>query len=429
LSTGINPLVGTPAAGYGVIRNPVAAGIALAEALPARALAPALFIDVNGENGMRKFHTAPFLAAFLLGAVGVAHAQDTIKVGVIQPMTGSVADNGMAFINGAKLAVARQNAAGGVLGRKIELLIEDGQCQPANSVSAAQKLIEREKVPVLVGAFCSSATAAVMPLAEKNRIPLLTGVSSKADLTDKGMKYFFRSAETDRLMSQTFSKILADKLQLKNVAYIGVNDDWGRGSVEDFSNQLEKLGAKTVMKEYYEHGATDYYTLLTKLAASKADGVFVAAETQDGSILVKQLKELGVQAKLFGVGSWTTPEFINLAGPAADGIYAAVPYASSIPSERNKEFVGRYEAAYKTKPGKYSAAGYNALNIVMQAVTRAGKAEPQAIRDALYKTDYLAPNGHYRFTDKGEGYGYDVVLVQIKGKEPVVVTTTEAAKP
>lgn len=378
---------------------------------------------------MSKFRSASFLAAFFLGALGVAHAQDTIKVGVIQPLTGSVADNGHAFVNGARLAVARQNAAGGVLGKQVELVVEDGQCQPANSVSAAQKLIERDKVPVLVGAFCSSATAAVMPVAEKYRIPLLTGVSSKADLTDKGMKYFFRSAETDRLMSITFSKILADKLHLKNVAYIGVNDDWGRGSVEDFAAQLEKLGVKTVMKEYYEHGATDYYTLLTKLAASKADGVFVAAETQDGSILVKQLKELGLKTKLFGVGSWTTPEFIHLAGAASEGIYAAVPYASSIPSEGNKDFVQRYDTAYKTKPGKYSAAGYNALNIVMQAIGRAGKAEPQAIRDAMYKTDYAAPNGHYRFTDKGEGYGYDVVLVQIQGKEPVVVTTTEAGKP
>ncbi|HSV19505.1 MAG TPA: ABC transporter substrate-binding protein [Casimicrobiaceae bacterium] len=377
---------------------------------------------------MSNFHRA-FLLAALLGAVGCAQAQDAIKVGVVQPLTGSVADNGMAFVNGAKLAVAKQNAAGGVLGKKIELVIEDGQCQPAPSVSAAQKLLDRDKVPVLVGAFCSSATAAVMPIAEQRHVPLLTGVSSKADLTDKGNKYFFRSAETDRVMSLTFSKILAEKLQLKNVAYIGVNDDWGRGSVEDFAKEMERLGVKTAMKEYYEHGTTDYYTLLTKLQASKADGVFVAAETQDGSILVKQFKELGLTTKLFGVGSWATPEFAKLAGTASEGIYAAVPYASSIATDANKDFVNRYAAAYKSKPGKYSAAGYNALNIVMQAITRAGKAEPQAIRDALYKTDYAAPNGHYRFTDKGEGYGYDAVLVQLKSGEPVVVTMTEAGKP
>jgi len=369
------------------------------------------------------------LTAGLASLSSLAMAQETIKIGVIEPLTGSVAYNGLASLNGAKLAVERRNAAGGVLGRKIELVVEDGQCRPANSVNAAEKLIQRDKVVALQGAFCSSATAAVMPVAEKYKVPLLTGVSSKADLTEKGLQYFFRSAETDRLMSKTFSKILAEKLQLKSVAYIGVNDDWGRGGVEDFSKDLEALGVKTVMKEYFDHGATDFYTLLTKLRASKADGVFVAAETQDGSILVKQFKEMGLQTKIFGVGSWATADFIGLTGAASEGIYAAVPYASSLPGERNKAFVDLYATAFKEKPGKYGAAGYNAMNILMDAIARAGKPEPDAIRDALRKTDYQAPNGRYRFTDKGEGYGFDVVLVQIANKEPRVVTQAQTEKP
>jgi len=367
--------------------------------------------------------------AGLTSLSSMAFAQESIKIGVIEPLTGSVAYNGIASLNGAKLAVERRNAAGGVLGRKIELVVEDGQCRPANSVNAAEKLLQRDKVVALSGAFCSSATAAVMPIAEKYKIPFLTGVSSKADLTEKGMQYFFRSAETDRQMSKVFSKILAQQLQLKKVAYIGVNDDWGRGGVEDFSKDLEALGVQTVMKEYFDHGATDFYTLLTKLRASKADGVFVAAETQDGSILVKQFKELGLQTKIFGVGSWATADFIGLTGPASEGIYAAVPYASSLPGERNKAFVDLYASAYKEKPGKYGAAGYNAMNILLDAIARAGKTEPDAIRDALRQTDYAAPNGQYRFTEKGEGYGFDVVLVQIKDKEPHVITQARTEKP
>lgn len=378
---------------------------------------------------MRKLSPAVVVTALLAVATTPALAQDAIRIGVIQPMTGSVAYNGLTYVNGAKLAVERRNAEGGVMGRPIQLIIEDGQCRPANSVNAAEKLVQRDKVVALAGAFCSSATAAVMPVAEKYGIPLLSGVSSKADLTDKGMKYFFRSAETDRVMARTFSKILADELKLKRVAYIGVNDDWGRGGVEDFSASLEALGAQTVMKEYFDHGVTDFYTLLTKLRAARADGVFVAAETQDGSILVNQFKELGLQIPVFGVGSWATADFIGLTGAAAEGIYAAVPYASSLPGERNADFVQRYESAYKEKPGKYGAAGYNAMNILMQAIERAGNTEPEAIREGLLKTDYAAPNGHFHFTDKGEGYGYDVVLVQIRDKQPVVVTQTESAKP
>ncbi|WP_296558299.1 ABC transporter substrate-binding protein [Pigmentiphaga sp.] len=378
---------------------------------------------------MRKLSWALLLAGTMGGAAPAAWAQETIKIGVIQPLTGSVAYNGLTYVNGAKLAVERRNAAGGVLGKKVELVIEDGQCRPANSVNAAEKLIVRDKVVALTGAFCSSATAAVMPVAEKYKLPMLTGVSSKADLTEKGLQYFFRSAETDRLMSRTFSKILAQKLQLKTVAYIGVNDDWGRGGVEDFSKDLSALGVKTVMKEYFDHGATDFYTLLTKLRAAKPDGVFVAAETQDGSILVKQFKEFGIQTKIFGVGSWATSDFIGLTGDASEGIYAAVPYASSMPGERNQSFVQYYSAAYKEKPGKYGAAGYNALNIVMEAIARAGNTQADAIRDALRKTDYAAPNGHFKFTEKGEGYGFDVVLVQIQNREPKVVAQSPTERP
>ncbi len=362
-------------------------------------------------------------------AAGAALAQEPIKIGIIQPLTGSVAYNGQAYVRGAKLAVEERNAAGGVKQRKVELQIEDGQCQPANSVNAAEKLIQRNKVPVLAGAFCSSATAAVMAVAEKYKVPLLSGVSSKADLTEKGMKYFFRSAETDKLMARTFSKILANDLKLKSVAYIGVNDDWGRGGVEDFETDLGQLGVKSVMKEYFDHGTTDFYTLLTKLRALKPDGVFVAAETQDGSILVKQLKEFGIETKVFGVGSWATADFIGLTGDASEGIYAAVPYVANMKGTRNADFVSNYEKKYKQLPGKYDAAGYNAMNILMQAIERADAVEPEPIRNALYKTDYAAPNGRFQFTGKGEGYGFDTVLVQIQGGKTHVVTQAPTEKP
>jgi branched-chain amino acid transport system substrate-binding protein len=363
-------------------------------------------------------------AAVALLVAGQARAEDTIKIGVIQPLTGSVAYNGTSDVNGSKLAVEERNAKGGVLGKKVELVIEDGVCNPAKSVNAAEKLIQRDKVTVLSGAFCSSATAAVMPVAANYKIPLVTGVSSAADLTEKGNKYFFRATETDALLAKSFASILVEQLKLKKVAYIGVNDDWGRGGVEQFEKQMTALGATTVMKEYFDHGTTDFYTLLTKLKSSGADGVFVAAETQDGSILVKQKAELGLKVKMFGVGSWATADFIKLTGPAGEGIYAAVPYAATMTTPKNKAFVEAYEGKYKEMPGKYSAAGYNAINIIMDAIARAGGTEPEKIRDALAKTNYEGPNGHFEFDAKGQAHGFNVVLVQLQGGKPVVVATT-----
>ncbi len=357
------------------------------------------------------------------------HAQQTIKIGLVQPLTGSVAYNGTADVAGSKQAVDARNAKGGVLGKQIELVIEDGQCKPANSVNAAEKLIQKDKVVAISGAFCSSATAAVIPVTEKYKLPLITGVSSKSDLTEKGYKYFFRATETDALLAKAFAKIIHDNLKLENVAYIGVNDDWGRGGVEEFSKQMKALGAKSAMTEYFDHGTTDYYTLLTKLKASKADGVFVAAETQDGSILVKQIKELGLKIKVFGVGSWATSDFISLAGPAAEGIYAAVPYSATMQTPKNAAFVKTYFERNKENPGKYGAAGYNAMNILMDAIERAKSTEAEKITAALRETDYEGPNGHFKFTPNGQAWGFNVVLVQIRNKVPEVVVMTPVEQP
>lgn len=375
---------------------------------------------------MKRQMTMGILLLTLTG--GAAFAQETIKIGVIQPLTGSVAYNGTADVAGTKLAIEERNAKGGVLGRKVEAIIEDGQCKPANSVNAAEKLIQRDKVVAISGAFCSSATLAVMPVAESNKMPLVTGVSSKSDLTEKGNKWFFRGTETDGLLAQSFAKILTEQLKLKKVAYIGVNDDFGRGGVDEFEKRMTALGATTVMKEYFDHGTTDFYTILTKLRSSGADGVFVAAETQDGSIFVKQKAEFGLEQKVFGVGSWATADFMRLAGPAAEGIYAAVPYAYTMQTPKNLEFVTKYEAATKEKPGKYGAAGYNALNIIMDAIQRAGSTDPEKIREALTKTDYEGPNGRFVFDAKGQAYGFNIVLVQLVKNVPVVVATTSISQ-
>jgi branched-chain amino acid transport system substrate-binding protein len=373
---------------------------------------------------MHLLSSLPLAVLGLSVIASAAQAQETIKIGLIQPLTGSVAYNGTSDVNGSKLALDEINAKGGVLGKKIELIIEDGQCRPANSVNAAEKLIQRDKVVAISGAFCSSATLAVMPVAANNKMPMITGVSSSAELTEKGNRWFFRATETDALLAKSFAKILFEHLKLRKVAYIGVNDDWGRGGVSEFEKQMTALGATTVMKEYFDHGTSDFYTLLTKLRASGADGAFVAAETQDGSIFVKQKAEFGIQTKVFGVGSWATSDFLKLTGASSEGIYAAVPYASTMTTPKNKAFVEAYTERYKEAPGKYAAAGYNAINILAEAIARAGSTEAEKIREALAQTKYEGPNGHFEFDEKGQASGFTVVLVQLQKSVPVVVAGT-----
>ncbi len=361
-------------------------------------------------------------------ATGGAFAQD-IKIGVIKPMTGSLAADGAADVKGAQLAVKEINAKGGVLGRKIELVVEDGQCKPAESVGAAEKLIFRDKVPVIMGAFCSGATLAIMPIAQKNKIPLVTGVSSNPKLTEMGNEWFFRNSETEALTAQAFASVLTKDMKLKNVYFLAVNDDWGRGTVEAFTAYWIKSGGKTVGVEFVDRTANDFYTPLTKIRAARPDVIIVAAESQTGSIIAKQVKELGIMSRIFGVGAWATPTFMELAGNAANGLLAASAYAPTQPGERNKTFVASYKAVYNEEPGKYAASGYNSIHIIAQAIQRAGAPDPEKIRAALQKTDYSGPNGRFRFDDKRQVYGHELVLVELQNKVAVVKAISVTQKP
>jgi branched-chain amino acid transport system substrate-binding protein len=370
------------------------------------------------------------LAAAAILCSGAAWGQsDAIKIGVIKPLTGPLAFDGNNDIKGAKLAADEINAQGGVLGKKIELVVEDGQCKPAESVTAAEKLIVRDKVPVIMGAFCSGATLAVMPVAERNKIPLVTGVSSSPKLTDERHPWFFRNAESELMTAQAFASILYDKMGLKHIYYLAVNDDWGRGTVGAFKETFDKIGAKTVNIEYVDRTANDFYTPLTKIRAANPDVMVVVAETQAGSIIAKQAKELGLKSKIFGVGAWATPTFMNLAGDAANGLLAGVVYAPTMESDANKAFVGKYTKAFNEAPGKYSAAGYNTVNVIAQAIQRAGAAEPDKIRDALEKTDYKGPNGNVKFDSRHQAYGLELVLVELMNQVPVVKATGVAKSP
>jgi branched-chain amino acid transport system substrate-binding protein len=361
-------------------------------------------------------------------ATGDAIAQE-IKIGVIMAMTGPLAFDGATDIKGAQLAMKEINAKGGVLGRKINLVIEDGECKPAESVGAAEKLMFRDKVLVLMGAFCSGATLAVMPIAQKNKIPLITGVSSMAKLTEMGNEWFFRNAETDALVAQAFARVLNKDMKLNNAYFLAVNDDWGRGTVEAFKDNWNSIGGKTAGIEFVDRTANDFYTPLTKIRATRPDVIIVAAESQAGSIIAKQAKELGIESRIFGVGAWATPTFMDLAGEAANGLLAGVVYAPTQPGERNKTFVANYEAAYSEEPGKYSAAGYNTIHIIAQAIEHAGAADPEKIRAALEKTDYTGPNGRVRFDEKHQAYGLELVLVELQNKVPMVKATSAIEKP
>ena len=170
--------------------------------------------------------------------------------------------------------------------------------------------------------------------------------------------------------------------------------------------------------EYFEHGETNFAPLLTKIKGLTPDGIFVVAETQDGAMLMRQYKEMGLKAMVFGVGSLATDTFAKLAGPASEGIYVMAPYVPSVPGKRNEDFVKKYHARAKEDPDKYSLAGYDVVYIIVQAVERAKSTDPSKIREALERTNYDGVVSKYDFDNLHQTHT-DLFLVQMKKGKPV----------
>lgn len=360
---------------------------------------------------------------------GTASAQP-IKIGLIQPLTGDVAFDGETAVNGAKLAVKEINDNGGLLGsRKVELIVEDGACVPAQSVSAAEKLITSDKVVALAGCFCSSSTGAVMPIAKKYGIPHVSGISTSPTLTEQGNEYFFRAAATSALLAKAFAKALYDTMEVKRIAYLAVNDDWGRGSVKAFSEEFGALGGVNVAAEIFNRGDADFYTYLSKIKAANPDTIYVVANTANAARITNQIRELKIDAQIFGEGAWTSDTYLELTGKNSEGVYGITEYLHVADNPVNKNFVAEYQKDYSQIPSKYAAPIYQVIHIIAEAIERAGSDDPKAIRDALAQTKYQGLSGTLMFDEKGQAYGFNAYIALIKDGKVTEAASANIAKP
>ena len=347
------------------------------------------------------------IGAFVSGG---ALAADVV-VGAIYPLTGPVAYDGVTKLNGAKLAVEEVNAGGGVLGGKFVLSVEDGACNPAQSVAAAEKLITQTKVAAILGAFCSSSSGAVMEVAKKYKIPHMTGVSTSQDLTRQGNQWFFRATGTSALLGQAFAPAIV-KAGAKRVAFLVVNDDWGRAVAGSYAKSIEALGAKVVATEFFSRDDTDLFPFITKIKSQNPDVVISASNTQLAASVTKQLRQLGVKSTLMGEGAFTSEAYHKLVGDLAKGVIGLVEYVPSISGAKNMAFVKKYKSRYKEEPSKFSAAAYNSVHIMADAINRAGSTDPEKIRQAILKTDFPGLTGNFKFASNGQGYNFNVFMAK-----------------
>jgi len=360
---------------------------------------------------------------------GGACLADTIKVGAVYPLTGPVAEDGATVLKGAKLAVKLFNDAGESKGDKIELLVEDGACIPAQSVAAAEKLVSSSKVVALAGAFCSSSTGATMDVALRYKVPMVSGVSTAPNLTERGNPYLFRIQATSQMLADAFAPKMMELAGGKKIAFLVVNDDWGRSIAQYYKTSLERSGAQPVSTQIFDANETDLFSYITNIKRAEPDAIMMAANTQNAVTVTEQLRQMNIKSRLFAEGSFTAKSYYDVVGKKGDGINGLMPYVSTYDSPMSKKFVEMYKAAYGELPNNNAAAGFEELTIITNAIKTSGKIDPQSIRDAIATSTTPGPAGDIKFNEKGQGYGFTVFLTRNENAAPMIEGTAQIAKP
>lgn len=352
-------------------------------------------------------HIIATLALSLFTATASVAMADTIKIGVNEPLTGPFAASGTYIVEGAKIAAAEINADGGVLGSQIELIIEDNKSNPTEAAAVAEKLIERDKVPVLLGAWGSSLTLATMPKLMQYQVPMLVETSSASKITKQGNPYIFRISPPSWVEAALFQKLLPP-LGIKKVDFLAINNDWGRGTITDFSSMLKENGVEVGLTETMDEAAQDMNAQLSKIKGSDSDTIIVTTGVEQLTLVLKQAAALGITKKIITTGGSQNPDqLIQQAGAAANGTRHMVFFAPWAPEraphpELAERFIDAWAKAGFDKAGlTESYRGYDAVLVIKAAIEKAGVAEPKAITDAFWQIEVPTINGTVKFTKDG----------------------------
>lgn len=373
------------------------------------------------------------LALSLILAAGTAHAQ-AIRIGVNEPLTGAFAASGTYVVNGAKIAADEINAKGGVLGRRIELVIEDNKSNPTEAAAVAEKLITSDKTPVMMGAWGSSLTLAVMPKLMDYETPMLVETSSSGKITTSGNPYVFRISPPSALEAETFAPMVA-KLGLKKVDFLVLNNDFGRGAAADFGTMLKGKGVTVGLVETMDQGAQDMSAQLSKLKASDSDTIMITSAVDQLVLIFKQMSALGLKKRVITTGGSQNPDqIIAQAGAAADGTLHLTTFLPWFPDKTpNPEATAYFIGEWKKRGFQFAGVtesfrGYDGIRTIVQAIEKAGSTDAAAITRAFWSVDFTGLNGPIRFAKAGpagkeSGQSKpDVYVLEIRDGKVVVPT-------
>jgi len=309
-----------------------------------------------------------------------------IPVGLYGAMSGSEASFGQATMQGVKLAAEEINASGGVLGKKIRLVIEDDQGKAEEAASAVTKLITRDNVVAIIGENSSNQSLAAAPICQSNKIPMISPSSTNPNVTKKG-DYIFRVCFTDPYQGKALATFVRQNLGLTSAAILRDNkNDYSVGLAEVIRAEFTRLGGKIAAEQSYSGGDNDFRPQLTAIKSANPQVLFVPGFYTDAGQIALQARDLGLTVPLVGGDGWDSPTVIAIGGKAVDGCYFSDHYFVGEPRPAVQRFVGEINKRTGKNPDANSALGYDALYILVNAIKAAGSLDTKAIRDRIATT-------------------------------------------
>lgn len=354
----------------------------------------------------------------------------TVKIGAASPLTGPQAHIGIDIRNGVELAIEDANSANlEIGGRKVkfEMIAEDDEANPTKATTVAQKLVD-SKVAAVVGHFNSGASIPASKIYSDAGIPQISPSSTNPKYTLQGFKTAFRVVAHDDQQGPTLGRFAIEKLKARTIAVIDDSTAYGQGLADAFEATVKAGGAKVVAREHTTDKDTDFKAILTRIRGRKPDLLMFGGIDPQAGPMVKQMAELGIKAKFMGGDGMQTPNFIKLAGGAAEGVMASIP---GLPKEQmpgGSAFLEKYKAKYKSEVELFAPMGYDAVMVFIDAMKRAGSTEPAKFLPEIGRTRYQGVIGPIAFDGKGDLVNGPITIYVVKrGKWEALETVTPGA--
>ncbi len=337
-----------------------------------------------------------------------------IKVGHFCSLTGDTATFGQSTDRGMRMAIDEINAAGGVLGRALELITEDDRSVTEEARSAAQKLLQRDGVVALLGEVASSRSLAAAPEAQRAQVPMISPASTNPKVTEVG-DYVFRTCFIDPFQGAVMARFAHGDLGARRVAILfDFKQDYSVGLADFFRQTFQRMGGEIVADERYTSGDIEFRAQLTTIRAARPDAVFVPGYYTEVGLIAKQARELGIEAPLLGGDGWDSEKTLEIGGAAVEGYYFSTHYSAESDDPRVRAFVASFQQKHGGVPDAMAALGYDAARLLADAMARAGATDGPKLRDAIAATrDFAGITGKISI-DPERNARKDAVVIKIE---------------